>query len=195
MIELARRFLSSRGIHYLATRFGNTQMRSLSFDGKFDRGLWVFSDENADFLELVERFSAGGHILALGCGTASVAGKLRSGSFQSFLGVDLSTEAIRMASQRESEKVRFEVGDMLQHRCERTYDVILFSNSLNYVNWWCRQRFLRRLAKNLTSGGRIIVTLAQPKRYSGLLNMIRRAFVADVDRELEGQGGHVIAFR
>ena len=195
MIELARRFLSSRGVHYLATRFGNTWMRSLSFDGKFDRGLWVFSDENPDFLELVERFSARGHILALGCGTASVADKLKPESFRSFLGVDLSTEAIRRANERANEKIRFEVGDMLKHRCERPYDVILFSNSLNYVNWGGRKRFLRRLTQSLTSGGRIVVSLAQPKRYAGLLKMIRRAFVVDVDRELEGQGGHVIVFR
>jgi trans-aconitate methyltransferase len=195
MIELAQRILSSRGIHYVVTRFGGNQLRSLSFDGKFKRGQWIFKAENPQLVRLVERYSAGGHILALGCGTAPIAGRLSPGSYQSFLGVDMSGEAIRMAQQWAGGKIRFEVGDMLQHRCERNYDVILFPNSFYYVSWWSRLGFLKRLAASLTSNGRIIITLAQPVRYARILRTIRRAFVVDVDRELQNHGGHVLAFR
>jgi trans-aconitate methyltransferase len=195
MNESIQRFLSLRGIHYLVTRFGWKKLRSLSFDGKFQSGDWSFSAESPELVNLVEKYATHGHILALGCGTAPIASVLNPDSFESFLGVDLSKEAIRMAAQRANEKVRFETGDMMKHRCTREYDVILFSNSLYYVSWWSRKSFLRRLTQSLSPGGRIIVSLAQPHRYAGMVAMIRRTFSVDLDRALGSGDGHVLIFR
>ena len=194
MTSLARRFLGMRGVHYLATRFGWKRLRALSFDEKFLRGDWSFADENPELVALVENFAAHGHILALGCGGAAIASALDPSSFKSFLGIDLSQQAIGMARRRQTPTIKFDCGDMETHRCSRDYDVILFPNSLYYACSFSRKRLLQRLSKSLTRQGKIIVTIAQPKRYAGILDMIRKHFKVVVDRELSPSGGHVLVF-
>src|ERR1700728_4624516 len=110
MNELVQKFLGLRGIHYFATRFGWRSLRRISFDEKFRKGDWIFAGENPDLVQLVEKYSSNGHILALGCGTASIAGALNPQSFQSFLGLDLSVEAIARACKYANDKIRFECG-------------------------------------------------------------------------------------
>ena len=195
MIQRLKRLLSVRGIHYLVTRFGWKKLRSLSFDGKFQRGDWNFNNESPDFVALIEKYCSKGKILALGCGTAPISSVLDPASFEAFVGVDLSNEAIKLASQRSTEKIRFETGDMTKYNFTRKYDVILFSNSLYYVSWYSRKNFLRRLVQNLTPSGLIIISLAQPDRYAGMLRMIRRNFQIEADRQLQGGDGHVVIFR
>jgi SAM-dependent methyltransferase len=194
VIDCAKKILGMRGIHYLVTRFGWKGLRRLSFDEKFRKGDWIFNGENPDLVQLVESYSGKGHILALGCGTASIAGVLNPESFQSFLGVDLSTEAISLAGKHANEKIRFECGDMLQFQCPRKYNVILFPNSLNYAERLSRKKLLRTLSLSLAPGGRIIVSLAQPARYEGIINMIREEFSVEVDRDLQSAGGRVLVF-
>ena len=194
MIEPVQKFLGLRGVHYLATRFGWKSLRRISFDEKFRKGDWIFTGENPDLVQLVEKHSSNGHILALGCGTASIAGALNPQCFQSFLGVDLSTEAISMAGKYANEKIRFECGDMLQYRCARSYNVILFPNSLNYADWHSRKKLLRTSSQSLVPGGRIIVSLAQPDLYAGILKMVRQNFAVEVDRDLQPAGGRVLVF-
>ena len=194
MTEFLCRLLSLRGVHYLATRFGGRKLRSLSFDRKFTSGDWNFSSESPDLVELVEKYCRNGHILVLGCGAAPIAGALNPARFQSLLGIDLSREAIAAANKHANERICFGLGDMAAYQCTRGYDVILFSNSFYYLRWWSRKSLLRRLSRSLTPDGRIIVSLAQPARYSGILAMIRSHFAVDVDRELHGAGGHVLVF-
>lgn len=195
MTELVRRILSVRGIHYLATRFGGNRLRSLSFDEKYRSGDWNFTNDDPDLVRLVEEYGASGHILVLGCGTAPIAGALKPASFQSLLGIDLSQEAIAAANKRANEKIRFEVADMVGFRCPRDYDVILFSDSLNYVSWLARRRLLQKLCRHLTPRGRMMVVIAAPARYAGILRMIRRHFEVEVDRSLRGSQRHVLVFR
>jgi trans-aconitate methyltransferase len=194
MIEPLQKFLGLRGIHYVATRFGWKSLRRTSFDEKFRKGDWIFTGENPDLVQLVEKYSSHGHILALGCGTAAIAGALKLESFQSFLGVDLSSEAISRASKYANHKIRFETGDMMQYHCARKYNVILFPNSLNYASWHSRKKLLRGSSGSLDQGGRIIVSLAQPARYAGMIKMIRKSFAVEVDRDLESAGGRVLVF-
>lgn len=192
---LCKRLLRLRGIHWLATRFGPRLLRAYSFDEKYRSGDWNFSSDNTELARLVEAYSNGGHVLVLGCGTCPIARELTPGSFASLLGVDLSSEAIARARQAAGETVRFETGDMVQYRCTRRYDVILFSESLNYVPRYAREALLRRLASDLTVAGRIIVSISQPDRYASLLEMIRARFAVDESRPLESGGRWVMVFR
>jgi trans-aconitate methyltransferase len=194
MVELAQRILSLRGIHYLATRLGGRRVRNLSFDGKFIRGDWDFDRESPDLVELVEQYCSNGHLLVLGCGTAAIAGALNPAAFQSLLGVDISQEAIVRANKHANDKIRFAIGDMLDYRCSRRYDVILFSNSLNYISCRSAKRVLRRLCASLTPQGKIIVSIAQPVRYASVIRMIRCHFTVEVDRVLQWGEGHVLVF-
>ena len=189
------KLLSFRGIHWLATRFGWNKLRSLSFDEKYRNGDWNFNIETSDLVHLVENYSSQGHILVLGCGAAPIAGALNPNSYETFLGVDLSEEAINIANQYTTEKIRFEVGDMLKYQCPRSYDVLLFSDCLNYVPWFFRKELLRRMSRSLTPTGKIMVVLAHPEKFATMIRMIRKSFIIEEDRTLEGTDRHVLVFR
>jgi len=186
--------LRIRGIHWLITRFGGKRLCRLSFDEKYKSGDWAFGSETRDLVQLVEKYSSSGHVLALGCGAAPIAGALNPVSYRSFLGIDLSSEAIAIARKQANNRIRFETGDMVSYRCSRKYDVILFPDSLYYVPFFARKRLLVKLCRGLTARGKIIVVIAHPDRYAGILKMIRQNFAVDVDRELEGTKRHVLVF-
>lgn len=195
MKGLTQRILGAPGIHLLASRYGWRGLRQLSFDAKYQTGQWVFSDENPDLVRLIEKYACNGRILILGCGTAPIARALKPDSFESLLGVDLSVEAIQLASKYASNKIQFECGDMVKYHNGQSYDVILFPDSIYYAQWFLRKSLLRRWSQHLTPTGRVIVSIAQPVRYAAILKMARRNFEVDVDRALESSRGHVMVFR
>jgi len=173
---------------------GGKKLRSLSFDEKFRSGAWEFNSENPDLVKMVEHYAAKGHILLLGCGGASITSELAPHSYETLLGLDLSSEAIARAKRHGTEKARFRVADMVAYECVRRHDVILLQDSLYYVPWRLRKRLLRRFCRSLTTRGRLIVVIAHPDRYLGILRMIRRNFKVEVDRPLEGEKRHVVVF-
>ena len=187
--------LSLPGVHFLITRFGPQSLRKRSFDEKFRDGSWNFAvDKSSELVCLLEKYAMNGHVLMLGCGAAGIASVIDPQKFKSLLGVDISEEAILRAKQHETDKVAFQVGDMVAHQCARNYDLIVFLESLYYVGVLQRKRLLRRLAERMTDRGRIVVTLSQPKRYAGILKMVRRNFHVDEDRFFAGSSRYLIVF-
>ena len=103
-----RKLLCVPGVQYVTTRWCGKTLRRWSFDEKFRTGGWDrFSEPPSELVDIVQRHAGGGHILMLGCGHASIAGVLPPDSFASLLGIDLSTEAISLASRRANHKIRF----------------------------------------------------------------------------------------
>ena len=145
-------------------------------------------------MQAVERYARGGRILMLGCGTGSIASALSPGCFESFLGVDLSPEAIARAQVHANHKIQFEAGDMLRFGTDQKFSVILFSESLYYISPWRRLPLLTRAARMLTPDGRIVVTVAQPSRFARMLRMVRRNFDVSEDRNFSGSTRHLIVF-
>lgn len=191
-----RSLLGFPGIHYVATRFGGSRLRTASFDQKYASGDWNFeADNSSELAAVVEKYAAKGRILMLGCGTGSIATAMAPGSFESFVGVDLSHEAIARAKLRESDQIRFEVCDIVSYRCSEEYNVILFSEALYYINPLYRDSLLKRCSQDLTRDGKIIVTIAQPLRYAGILRMIRRNFKVVEDRCFHSSSRHLLVFR
>lgn len=194
--DLLDKVLSSRGISFLVTRFGPPSLRAAVFDEKFRNGEWRFVSKSDDpLVAIVEQHAAGGDILMLGCGTASIAPVLRQDAYRSFLGIDISTEAIRQARQWENEKIGFEVGDMCRICSTRRYTVILFSESLYYVPVWRRIDLLERLGTNLEPQGVFIVTFAEPRRFWRTLSRIRSVFDMIADSRFPGRERWVLVFR
>jgi trans-aconitate methyltransferase len=188
-----RKLLCVPGVQYVTTRWCGKTLRRWSFDEKFRSGGWDrFSEPPSELVEIVQRHAAGGHILMLGCGHASIAGVLPAESFASILGIDLSTEAISLASRRANHRIRFEVGDMLEFQSEQKFSVILFSESLYYIKASQREALVRRMVRMLTPAGRIVITVAQPDRFAAMLQMLRDNFTVTDDRNLPGSSRHVI---
>ena len=190
-----RKLLAVPGIQYLATRFGSAALRRWGFDEKYRSGAWSYAAEpSAELVQIVERYARGGRVLMLGCGTGSIATVLRPDSFASFLGVDLSPEGVARANRQCNSKVRFRVGDMLQFQSEQKFDVILFSESSYYLRPWRRRPLLARITRMLAPRGRIIVTIAQPRRFAGILRMVRRHFRVLEDRCFKDSQRHLLVF-
>ena len=195
MISFApfRRLLCLPGMQYVTTRFCGSTLRRWSFDEKFRTGQWNFSGEaSRELANAVERYVEGGDILMLGCGTAAITHALKPDCFNSFLGVDLSKEAIARANRGASCKIRFELADMLYFKSDQKYNVILFSESLYYLKPWQRQPMLLRSSDMLGPTGRIIVTISQPSRFAGVLEMIRRNFSIIEDRTFSDSPRHLL---
>jgi trans-aconitate methyltransferase len=131
----------------------------------------------------------------MGCGGASVLEELQANGFTSALGIDISTEAIRIASRYASPKVSFMRANMVDFDCSQCFEVILFSESLYYVAESKHLSFLGRLVAQLKPGGVFIVTFAQAERYQAMLNRIRQHFIVLEDRGLGASGRHLIVFR
>lgn len=192
---MLRKALAMRGIHWLATRFGSGSLRRMSFDEMFRSGNWNFAaTPSSELVKVVEKYSLNGDILMLGCGTGTIAGALAPQSFRSFLGVDLSPEAIAKANTLAGDTIRFEVGDMLQYEPAGTYEIILFSEALYYAWPWQRKPLLRKLQKRLKQNGKFIVTIAQPTRYASIIKMIRNNFQILEDRQFLDSGRHLLVF-
>src|SRR5262249_1743718 len=90
---LVTALLAARGIHGIARRLPLLKQRS--FDAKYQSGEWVYEEHDEPTTEAVRRFAAGGRVLMLGCGTASMLEHLPSDSYSEVVGVDLSATAIR----------------------------------------------------------------------------------------------------
>ncbi|HTS19763.1 MAG TPA: class I SAM-dependent methyltransferase [Verrucomicrobiae bacterium] len=191
-----QRLLALPVVHYLATRVCGGRIRSLSFDEKYRSGHWNFAgNDEAELIPVIAKYACRGHILILGCGTASIVQALGPENYATILGVDLSSVAIAEAMRYASEKVRFEVGDMVTYEPKEKYAVILFSESLNYVRNGQRLPLLKRLGNHLTADGCFVVTISQADRYAAILDMIRENCVVIEDRSFQGAHRHLLVFR
>jgi trans-aconitate methyltransferase len=196
MLDLVKRLLVLPGVQYIGTRFGGKALRRVCFDQKFKCGDWDWAGQPPfELASVIAKYSGGGDILMLGCGTGSVASLLPQEVYSSFRGIDLSNEAIRRARIHESDKIRFDVGDMTEFKCTQIYKVIIFSESLYYVSTRRQNPMLKELSTHLCPGGCIIVTIAEPRRYESIISMIRLEFEVVEDRVFEGSCRRLLVFR
>lgn len=188
-----KQLLAAKGIHYLVTKFGSLKLRGLAFDEKYRRGHWIFPSDDG-LSAVIHRYLRGGDLLIMGCGGASVLEGVESQGLKSVLGIDLSQEAIRLASRFTSDKISFQLADMVTFVCLHPYDLILFPESLYYVPVASQESLLKRLAEHLKPGGVFVATFAQAKRYNNMIDRIRRNFVVLEDRRFSASNRHLIVF-
>ena len=118
---------------------------------------------------LARHYARGGTILDIGCGTGGLTIPLRhafAGSTLDYVGLDLSSIALEQAATRSGEPgaspagtsaVRFVQADFDEYRPERTFDAVIFSESLYYAA--DPLRTIRRYTSALNPGGVIIVSM------------------------------------
>jgi len=172
-----RWLLNLQGIHYMTTRFGWKSLRGRAFDARYQDGQWRFDDgQEAALAVVVRQYLQGGELLLMGCGGASILASLSDSHLVRVIGVDLSGEAIQVASRFTSETVSFEQQDMMVCRVDGTFDVILFSESLYYLREDRQVQLLRRLSSQLKSDGVFVVTQAHLSRHNSLLDRLSDQF-------------------
>jgi trans-aconitate methyltransferase len=96
-------------------------------------------------------------ILDLGCGHGRLLQVLRTVPFRSYLGVDISTEAVRRARANAPANARFEVASIEDWIAPQRFDAIIFNESLYYMHHPL-ETFLRFLDA-VNDDGAVIVSI------------------------------------
>lgn len=185
-----------KGFHYFFTRYGNAYIKQLCFNEKFSSGEWHFECKSGDELAtIVERKANKGKILILGCGTAKLCQVLPDDCYESILGIDISTVAIEDARKHAKRGMKFITADIVSYKYEDTYNVILFSESIYYLNKTDRKELLQTCKRQLLQNGVIIVTISNPQGYKNILQEIRDEYQILEDRTFNKSKRHLMIFK
>src|ERR1022692_3182217 len=100
--------------------YGPQTLKKIVWNKEFAEGTWSFIDNTAGdcIYPFLEKYAQSGSILDLGCGPGNTANELDPKSYSTYLGVDISEEALAKAIRRTTssgrpEKNRFETGRSL----------------------------------------------------------------------------------
>jgi SAM-dependent methyltransferase len=161
LVDRTARFLRGALLSY-----GPRNVKRLVWNTEFAGTKWNFIDHTAGdcVYPPLEKYARNGSILDLGCGPGNTANELNETSYISYLGVDISEEALVKAVRRTKEsgragKNRFTAGDFLTYEPEGKFDAILFRESMYHVPISKIRRMLNRYARHLCEGGVFIVRM------------------------------------
>ncbi|MFC1620005.1 class I SAM-dependent methyltransferase [Candidatus Neomarinimicrobiota bacterium] len=115
-----------------------------------------------------------GAILDIGCGEGILAKRLPPDNFSSYVGIDISREAILRAEKVQNEKVAFVCDDAMNYTPERSFDLIIFSECLYYFKQSVDT--MRRYEKYRSEKGYIIVSMVSTPRSKRIWKAIGRSF-------------------
>ena len=127
-------------------------------------------------------------ILDAGCGEGLLAEKLKLLPYKSYLGMDVSREAIALATQNLGDaRSQFVVADAWLFDTPERFDVIVFNQSLYYLT--DPAGILKKYRALLNPGGRIIVSMVDNARTRAVWRLIDPVFgIEDAMTTTQGKG-------
>jgi 2-polyprenyl-6-hydroxyphenyl methylase/3-demethylubiquinone-9 3-methyltransferase len=171
--------------------YGPRTLKRYLWNSEFSRGRWDCLDSTASdcVYPSVEKYAARGSILDLGCGSGSTGNELDATAYGDYTGVDISDVAIEKArgrteQNRRAAKNRYVQSDIVDYVPTRQFDVILFRDSIYYIEVGKIKAMLDRYAGSLTPRGVFIVRIAgETEKSRRELDIIERNFDV-VERQL-----------
>jgi SAM-dependent methyltransferase len=169
-------------------RFGSAQAKQRIWDNEFATGKWSYlDDQGADIprdivLDVIDKYSEGRDILDLGCGIGRTGIEIAN-RYKSYVGVDISTIAVKKASGLVEEdgtrmhKNRYLVADISQFNPGGAFSVILFRESLYYFSFHVIRKILRHYAGFVAPQGVMIVRLHDTEKYKAIINLIEQEYM------------------
>lgn len=122
----------------------------------------------------VQHLFAAPRVLDIGCGHGRLCRILGHFGFESYLGIDLSPEAIEQARAQRIEGARFEVGDLETWMPAQTFDVVVFQDSIYYASRPTAQ--LLRYSEALMAHGVVVVSMFRYSNNAMIWRRIDRSF-------------------
>jgi SAM-dependent methyltransferase len=163
--------------------FGSTSIKKMMWNKEFAEGRWDHLAETPGdcVYQYVEKYSQGGDILDLGCGSGNTGNELDYSVYHSYIGIDISDVAIQKAVSRSElsgriAKNRYIHSDITTYVPQGAYRVILFRESINYVAHMNIKRMLQRYRGYLDERGVLIVRLCDRYKYKIIIDIIRVNF-------------------
>jgi len=151
---------------------------------QFKDGFWKFldsSDELANYMvtvgyvqHLAKTLNTEPSLLDIGCGHGNLAELLSGYPMKSYLGLDVSAEAVRQATARELKNSAFQVADVEEWMPTEKFDFILLTGSICYFK--DPVAFLRRYSAALNEGGAFIIALWRYGHNSAIWRNIEEHF-------------------
>jgi SAM-dependent methyltransferase len=157
---------TARFVRGFLLSYGPSTIKKRFWDKEYSEEKWAFAYNTVGdcVYPHLERYSANGTILDIGCGSGNTATEMAETSYRSYLGVDISGAALAKARKRSADcgrqnKNSFECGDFLTYVPTGQYDVILFRESMYHVPLGKVKEILDRYSVYLKEGGVFVVRL------------------------------------
>ncbi|MEY4964742.1 MAG: hypothetical protein RL274_325 [Pseudomonadota bacterium] len=183
----------ARAIVFGVTGYRPQQVSAETWDREYQGGQWEYLRKIDSLAGLVSilgycQFLNPASILDAGCGEGLLAEKLKILPYKSYLGMDVSKEAIALATGRlGDERSRFTVADAWAFDTDERFDVIVFNQSLYYLSE--PAALLVKYQKLLTPNGRIIVSMVDNARTRAVWRLIDPAMrIEDAMTTIQGKG-------
>jgi len=153
-----------------------------AWDSEYKSGQWDFLGRLDSLGGLATvlgycQFLEPASILDVGCGSGLLAKKLKVLPYKSYLGVDLSAEAIAQAAPVADARTAFAVAEAGDFHSDRRFDLIIFSQIMNYIP--DPDAMLARYARYLTPQGRIIVSLYNTGRTRAAWSLMEKTMTVE----------------
>lgn len=163
--------------------YGSQTLKTWLWDKDFSRGRYGLHTSERDVLyPFLEKYTAGGSILDLGCGVGNTASEIRADAYSECTGVDISEVAIRKAKTRSdqngrNDKNHYLCGDILSYIPAHKFNVILFRDSIYYLPKAKIKATLDRYSNFLVEGGVFILRVLDGLgRYKRIIGEVERNF-------------------
>jgi SAM-dependent methyltransferase len=188
----------------LKQRWGTPKTKSQLWDREYQDGRWnhCARTPGAWVYSCMEKYCDGGTILDVGCGSGNTGNELKAGSYQSYLGIDISEVAVARALERSHKEGRggknhYLTGDIVSFIPSQKHDVILFRESIYYVPLGSLKTVLKRYCQYLSPDGVVLVDVSATGTHKG--DKIRRIIEANFDVvercSVSGSGDFILVFR
>jgi 2-polyprenyl-6-hydroxyphenyl methylase/3-demethylubiquinone-9 3-methyltransferase len=174
--------------------YRNLHISRDKWENQYCRGQWTYLND----IKELSRYSiiSGycnhihpvGRILDVGCGEGILLEHLCSERAEHYTGIDISTEAIRAARERQSGKARFIVADTMKFELEENFDIIVFNECLYYYE--DPRKVLNKYAGMLGPGGIIVVSLYTSPRTRRIWKMLKSDFIAEDETRIANNSGN-----
>ncbi len=183
----------ARGLVFGLTGYRPQQVSAETWDREYRDGQWEYLRKMDSLAGLVSilgycQFLNPASILDAGCGEGLLAEKLKILPYKSYLGMDVSREAIAIATSRlGDDRSRFTVADAWAFETDERFDVIVFNQSLYYLT--DPAGILKKYRAMLNPGGRIIVSMVDNARTRSVWRLIDPVFgTEDAMTTMQGKG-------
>jgi SAM-dependent methyltransferase len=188
--------IAARGANFVVAvlkSYGPSNLKRYFWDREFAGTKWDFIDhtEGDCVYPSLEKYAKNGSILDLGCGPGNTANELSGDAYQTYIGVDLSEEALAKARKRTLETGRndknlFVRHDFVNYTPTQEFDVILFRESIYHVPIRKIKKTLTHYTRFLKSSGVLIIRIAtSDQEHAGADKPRPMAMVRLMEREFD----------
>jgi SAM-dependent methyltransferase len=185
----------------LLQAYGPSSVKRYLWNAEFAGGRWRCLESTPDdcVYQFVEKYADNGRILDLGCGSGSTGNELNPSSYREYVGVDISDVAIAQAMERtdrsrRAQKNQYFQSDIFTYVPAGGFDVILFRDSIYYIQRPKIRGMLERYSKYLTNRGVFVVRLWDGGHDTRLVDVIESNFDV-LERHVDSQKAVVLVFR